>query len=83
MMKTMGNIRRDKESSLFHDRGCSWKDELVPTEHLNELNKRLSAQKGINVEFDIIADANHFFSNADEKLIKSLNKYIEKETALY
>ena len=50
---------------------------------LNELSKRLSAQKGIKVEFDVISDANHFFSKADEKLIKSLNKYIEKETALY
>ena len=59
------------------------KDELVPFESINELNKRLSSQKGIKVDFDIIADANHFFSNADEKLIKSLNKYIEKETALY
>ena len=59
------------------------KDELVPFESINELNKRLSAQKGIKVEFDIISDANHFFSKVDEKLIKSLNKYIEKETALY
>ena len=59
------------------------KDELVPFDSINELNQRLSAQKGIKVEFDIIPDANHFFSKADEKLIKSLNKYIEKETALY
>jgi len=56
---------------------------LVPFESINELNKRLSAQKGIKVEFDVISDANHFFSKADEKLIKSLDKYIEKETALY
>ena len=59
------------------------KDELVPFESINELNKRLSAQKGIKVEFDIIADSNHFFSKADDKLIKSLNNYITKETALY
>ena len=59
------------------------KDELVPFESINELNKRLSAQKGIKVEFDMISDANHFFSRADDKLIKSLNKYISKETALY
>ena len=59
------------------------KDELVPFEDINELNKRLSAQKGIKVEFDIIPDANHFFSKADESLIKCLNKYIKKETALY
>ena len=59
------------------------KDELVPVEHINDLNKRLSAQKGIKVEFDSITEANHFFSKADIALIKSLNKYIKKETALY
>ena len=59
------------------------KDELVPIENINELNKRLSAQKGIKVEFEAIADANHFFSKADEQLIKCLNKYIKKESALY
>jgi len=59
------------------------KDELVPVEYINELDKRLSAQKGIKVEFDIISEANHFFSKADAALIKSLNKYIKKETALY
>ena len=59
------------------------KDELVPAEHLSELNKRLSAQKGIKVEFESISDANHFFSNGSQALIKSLNKYIKKESALY
>ena len=59
------------------------KDELVPVEHINELNKRLSAQKGIKVEFESIPDANHFFSKAEQPLIKSLNKYIKKESALY
>ena len=59
------------------------KDELVPIEYLGELNKRLSAQKGIKVEFESISDANHFFSNASQALIKSLNKYIKKESALY
>ena len=52
-------------------------------EHINDLNKRLSAQKGIKVEFDHISEANHFFSKTSENLIKSLSKYIKKETALY
>ena len=34
-------------------------------------------------EFDPIVDANHFFSNSNIELIRSLNKYIKKETALY
>ena len=59
------------------------KDELVPVEYISELNKRLSAQKGIKVEFNAISDANHFFSKTDNFLIKALNKYIKKETALY
>ena len=59
------------------------KDELVPLEHINELNKRLSDQKGINVDFEAISEANHFFSKTEDVLIKSLDKYIKKESALF
>ena len=59
------------------------KDELVPYDNLKELNNKLSSQKGINVEFDAIPEANHFFSDVDSSLIKSLNKYIKKEIAIY
>ena len=59
------------------------KDELVPVEHITELDKKLSAQKGIKVEFQSINEANHFFSKTEDVLIKNLDKYIKKETALY
>ena len=59
------------------------KDELVPLQHIDELNKRLSSQKGIKVEFQSISDANHFFSKSEENLSKSLDKYIKKESSLY
>ena len=59
------------------------KDELVPVEYITELDKRLSAQKGIKVEFQTITEANHFFSKTDDALTKTLDKYIKKETALY
>ena len=59
------------------------KDELVPLENINEINKRLSSQKGINVEFQAVAEANHFFSKNESSLVKVLDKYIKKETALY
>ena len=59
------------------------KDELVPNEYIKELDIRLSAQKGIKVEFEVIPEANHFFSKTDEPLIASLNKYIKKEIAIY
>ena len=50
---------------------------------ITELDKRLSAQKGIRVEFQSITDANHFFSKTENSLTKNLDKYIKKETALY
>ena len=62
---------------------CGKKDELVPIENINELNKRLSEQKGIKVEFQTIPEANHFFSKNEISLTKCLDKYIKKETALY
>ena len=59
------------------------KDELVPNEYMKELDKRLSSQKGIKVEFQQVNEANHFFSNSENALKKILDKYIKKETALY
>ena len=59
------------------------KDELVPLQSINELNQRLSDQKGIKVEFEAVNSANHFFKNAEQLLKKSLSRYINKETALY
>ena len=59
------------------------KDELVPLDNINELNNRLSAQRGIKVEFQSILNANHFFTKSEHFLVKALNKYIKKETALY
>ena len=59
------------------------KDELVPQEHIADLDKRLSAQKGIKVDFQAINDANHFFTKTEDVLIKNLDKYIKKESALF
>ena len=59
------------------------KDELVPPDHLKDLDKRLSAQKGIKVEFQPIPDANHFFSKSENELTKNIDRYIKKEIAIY
>ena len=59
------------------------KDELVPSETVSDLSARLNSQKGIVVDYQIINNANHFFSNSNLELIKTLNKYIKKETELY
>ena len=59
------------------------KDELVPSEYINELNNRLSQQKGIKVDFHSINDANHFFTKSEENLTKIMDRYIKKESALF
>ena len=59
------------------------KDELVPKEYIIDLDKRLSAQKGIKVEFNSVNEANHFFSKSSSALVKNLDKYIKKEIALF
>ena len=59
------------------------KDELFSLNSISELKNRLSSQRGINVLFDLIPEANHFFSKSEESLKKSLSKYISKESALF
>ena len=49
--------------SYFRFNGIREKDELVPVEFINELDKRLSAQKGIKVDFQSVSEANHFFQS--------------------
>jgi len=58
-------------------------DELVPLDGFNSLNKRLSIQSGIKVNFEEIEGANHFFSKKKKELSLVLDKYIKKESALY
>ena len=51
--------------------------------YIKDLDKRLSLQKGIKVEFETIQGANHFFSKSEAELTKCISEYIKKETALY
>ena len=59
------------------------KDELVPLEFIKDLDNKLSAQKGIKVEFQSVPDANHFFSKSEKNLVDTLEKYIKKETTVF
>ena len=59
------------------------KDELVPIQYIDELDKRLSMQKGIKVEFQSIPEANHFFSKNGNNLSIAVDKYINKELTIF
>ena len=58
-------------------------DELVPSEYLANLKKKLDSQKGIKVQFNEIIGANHFFENKEAHLSKILDQYIKQEVATY
>ena len=60
----------------------SERDELVTKESIDELNKRIKSQKGIDVIFTKIKNANHFFKNKENELAKEIEKYIKEKTAL-
>ena len=59
------------------------KDELVPFDYISEMDKRLSLQKGIKVEFQSVNEANHFFTKSEKDLVKTIDKYLKKETTLF
>ena len=58
------------------------KDELVSKESINDLRSRLKAQKGIEVKFDEIKNANHFFKNKETDLKKVITQYIKQKTEI-
>jgi alpha/beta superfamily hydrolase len=57
-------------------------DELVTKESIDELDKRIKNQKGIEVIFTKIKDSNHFYKNKIIELEKEIKKYIKEKTAL-
>jgi len=58
-------------------------DELVEVSSIQNLKKRLSLQKNIEVKFNSIASANHFFKGKEKELSSSISGYIkEKITVL-
>jgi uncharacterized protein len=52
-------------------------DELVKVDSILDLKKRLSMQKNINVKFESIANANHFFKNKEKELSTLIDRYIK------
>jgi len=52
------------------------KDTIVPEEHVAKLADKLAAQKNIEIDYQVIADADHFFRDKTEILAKHLNEYI-------
>jgi len=54
-------------------------DELVPEDSIMALKKRLSIQKNIDVKFDLIQNANHFYKGKEKELITLINRYLKSK----
>ena len=52
-------------------------DELVQQESILNLKKRLSMQKNIEVKFESINNANHFFKGKEKELSVTIERYIK------
>ena len=57
-------------------------DELVTNESITELDNRIKSQKGVEVLFSKIKNANHFFKDKENDLKLNIEKYIKEKTAL-
>ena len=57
-------------------------DKLVQEESILALKKKLSMQKNIDVKFDSIVNANHFFKNKEKELSNAINHYIKDKVTI-
>ena len=57
-------------------------DELVPEDSILNLKKRLSSQKNIEVKFDSISNANHFYKKKDKELSECIDRYLKDKISI-
>ena len=58
-------------------------DELVPEESILNMKKRLNMQKNIDVKFDPIANANHFYKGKVKELSTSVGRYLKDKVTVF
>ena len=57
-------------------------DELVQVDSILNLKKRLSVQKNIDVIFDEIPNANHFYKGKEKNMALSIERYIKDKVTI-
>jgi len=57
------------------------RDDIVPREAVDKLVAKLSSQRGISIDYRIIAEANHFFGNHMDELVAHVEDYLNTATA--
>ena len=49
----------------------------MPPDAIYKLVDRISIQKGVNIEIDVVPGANHFFTDHLEPMISQISKYLD------
>ena len=57
-------------------------DELVPEENILSLKKRLNLQKNIEVKFESIPGANHFYNKKEKELTLIVENYLKEKITI-
>lgn len=52
-------------------------DKIVPQEDIEKMVERLQAQRGIDISYESIKGANHFYDQENELLISKVNSYLD------
>ena len=58
-------------------------DELVPEDSLLNLKTRLNMQKNIEVKFDSIINANHFYKSKVKELSSIVERYLKDKITVF
>jgi alpha/beta superfamily hydrolase len=53
-------------------------DTVVPAESVSKLVQKLSQQRGIKIDLDVIPDADHFFSGHLKQLVGAVDRYVDR-----
>jgi alpha/beta superfamily hydrolase len=56
------------------------KDRVVPSAAVAELAAKTKVQKGVKIEHAIVPDANHFFQDRIEDLMRVVGEYVDRRT---
>ena len=57
-------------------------DELVQIDSILNLKRKLSMQKNINIRFNSISNANHFYKGKEKELANSVEGYIKDKITI-
>ena len=57
-------------------------DELVPEESISNFKKRLNRQQNIEVKFEPINNANHFYKKKEKELSECIDRYLKDKISI-